>query len=215
MKTNWLILLGLASGWAASAQVAPAGGAALASFLPPGYRELPEGRATGDLNADGRPDLALVLAPLAEDTVAKDSGENNLPPRLLLVLFAQPAAGRYRLAAQARQAVLCKGCGGQYDPFNQLEIAKGCVVLSQQGGGSGRWGLVSKFRYQQGDFFLIGETRWTSEVGPECPPGTSEDTNLLTGAYEVTTITAASCEEHKRRGRHKVLPLRRLADYGK
>ncbi len=211
MKDGWLTLLALAAGLAASAQVAPVGGSPAATFIPEGYYELPDGRAAGDLNADGRPDLALVLAPLAEDTVAKDSGENDLPPRLLLVLFAQPN-GRYRLAAQSRQAVLCKGCGGQYDPFSQLEITKGCVVLSQQGGNSGRWGIINKFRYQQGDFFLIGETYWTSEVGPECPPGTSEDTNLLTGAYEITTTTAASCTEHKRRGHRKVLPLRRMAD---
>lgn len=212
MKAIPLSLLLATAARLACAQAVPATGATPASFTPAGYQELPDGHAAGDLNADGRPDLALVLAPIAEDTVAKGDGETGLLPRLLLVLFAQPGGG-YQLAAQGHQAVLCKGCGGQYDPLDQLSIEKGVVVLSQQGGGSGRWGVVSRFRYQQGGFFLIGETRWDSrDPASECLPDTSEDTNLLTGAYETIT-TGANCVKHTRRGRRPAAPLRRLADY--
>ncbi len=207
MKLLFLLLLPLA----ARAQT-PLAGRPARSFIPANYHELPDGRASGDLNRDGRPDLALVLAPTAEDTVAKGDGDSDgLPPRRLLVLLAAPGGG-YQLAGQSRRAVLCKGCGGQYDPFEGLSITNGILSLDQMGGGSQRWGITSKFRYQQGSFYLIGETTSRTDPGPECSVGSSEDANYLTGAYETTT-TGTNCEETVRRRRLRLRPLCQLASY--
>jgi hypothetical protein len=217
-----LLLLALAAGTAAQAQAVPASGATPASFIPNHYRQLAEGRATGDLNGDGRPDVVLALAPVAEDKQAQagDENERALPPRLLLVLWRTPSG--YQLAALARQALLCRGCGGAYgDAFQGLDIAKGVLSIYHYGGSSWRWTVTGKFRYQQGSFYQIGETYNLMQVSAEeCPtlpdhrPGdVYRDTNLVTGAYQSVKVSEACKLLENRRGRQPVRPLRKLSNY--
>ena len=186
-------------------------GQPLAAFRLAHYDTLAGGRATGDLNRDGLPDVALVLAPPGEDTVALGSGAEQLPPRLLLVLLRAPGGG-YRLAARTARVVLGKGDGGCYDPFGQLSIERGVVVLDQVGGGSQRWWITSKFRCQQGRFYVIGETTGTAESYQPCPNETSEDANFITGICKSTTTTS-TCEELVKRYHCRRRPLRPLATY--
>ena len=183
-------------------------GRALAAFMRPGYDTLKFESAIGELNQDSWPDRALVLRPTAEDTATERSGE--LPPRVLLLLFGTPTG--YVLAAQSAQLLLCKECGGQFEPLGGLNIAKGVLTIDQMGGGSERWSISSKFRYQKGAFYLIGETISRTQNGPMCPIESSEDTNFITGVSIVTT-TLKSCEIVTKRMRRKPAPLRQLVGY--
>ncbi|MCR5888214.1 hypothetical protein LRS06_10640 [Hymenobacter sp. J193] len=213
------LLAGLAAFPAYAQRLAPtipASGRTAAAFVPAGYALLPEGRATGDLNQDGRPDVALVLRPLAENRPYYDS--ETMPGRILLVLFA--TARGYMLAEQANQVMLCKNCGGQYgDPFAGLTIRKGVLVVNHYGGSSWRWGVSSKFRYQQRGFYLIGETTTLGRSSGDCenvagsPGGEYHDINFVTGAYEVRKISETCQVLVHQRGKRKPAPLRRLANY--
>jgi hypothetical protein len=220
MKCFILVILACLPGLAARAQAPPAASEAgyqLADFIPKNY-VLPEGNsATGDLNHDRRPDVALVLVPKAEATF--QDGDADLPPRLLLVLLAAPTGG-YALTAKSSRFILCKDCGGQYgDPFAGISISKGVLEVLHYGGSSWRWGITSKFRYQQNDFYLIGETRNYGRNDGDCegldgPAGEDFlDTNFLTGDYEVRKISDECKLLVHKRGRHKPTALRRLADY--
>ncbi|GAA4503031.1 hypothetical protein GCM10023172_27220 [Hymenobacter ginsengisoli] len=222
MRTRLLALLAVATSSVAQAQSFPTSAPTPAGFVPKGYYQLPEGRATGDLNGDGRPDVVLALAPTASTEAGPVPATNdNIPfPRLLVVLWR--TASGYKLAAAARQAVLCKECGGVFgDPFAGLDIAKGVLSIYHYGGSSWRWAVTGKFRYQQGSFYQIGETYTLSHINAEnCPslpdhrPGdVDRDTNLLTGAYESVKVSDECKLLENRRGRQPVRPLRRLVEY--
>lgn len=219
MKALTLVCLVCLSSMLAAAQAfklpkLPSMGRTEAAFIPAGYEVLDEGRVVGDLNQDGRPDIALALRATAE--TASDGEE--YPERLLVLLFATPAG--YRLAAQSNKIVLCKECGGIYgDPFAGLTIFKGVLSVDHYGGSSWRWSLTHKFRYQQGAFYLIGETTSSGRNFGECPgldgpPGWEyHDTNLVTGDYEVKKVSEECKLLVSKRGRNKPAPLRRLTDY--
>lgn len=221
MKAFVFTLLAILACFPATAQIraAPrvaAQGRTLAAFIPAGYDTLPGGRALGDLNHDGRPDVALVLQPQAEDRPDYD-GE-TMPGRVLLVLFA--TAQGYTLAEQASRVMLAKDGGGQYgDPFAGLSIRHGVLTVQHYGGSSWRWHVASKFRYQQGRFYLIGETTILSRTSGDCagvdgsPGGELHDTNFVTGEYEVRKISEACRILLHRKGRRPPGALRPLAGY--
>lgn len=193
-----------------------AAGPTLAAFVPARYDTLPGGRAIGDLNHDGHLDVALVLCPKAESRDDYDS--ESMPGRVLLVLFGTTRG--YTLAAQAGQVLLAKDGGGQYgDPFAGLTIRKGVLAVNHYGGSSWRWSVVSKFRYQQGSFFLIGETTILSRTTGDCesldgsPGGDYQDTNFVTGEYEIRKISETCQVLLHRKGRRTPAALRRLIDY--
>ena len=190
----------------------PATGPHLASFIPAGYGILTAGKATGDLNRDGRPDVALVLRPLAEDST-KDQID-SLPPRLLLVLLRTPAG--YRRAAQSAQLIRCKGCGGVWgDPFESVAIERGVLTVFHYGGSSAHWNVTTKFRFQQGDFYLIGESRVSYHTSRYCGQAgwQFQETNFVTGEYRQETDSERCRPLVRKRGRRPPQPLRRLADY--
>ena len=222
MKTWLLTLMAMVVSLAAQAQSFPTSAPTPAGFIPKGYYQLPEGRATGDLNHDGRPDVVLAIAPTTEasQATAADENEANLPPRLLLVLW-RTATG-YQLATVARRALLCRGCGGMYgDPFAGLDIAKGILSIYHYGGSSWRWTVTGKFRYQQSDFYHIGETFNLIHINaedcsalPDHRPGdVYRDTNLLTGAYESVKVSDDCKLLENKRGKQPVKRLRRLVAY--
>ncbi|MDQ2772735.1 MAG: hypothetical protein M3Y54_19800 [Bacteroidota bacterium] len=215
MKSLLLFLLVLSPGAFAQMPTAlrlPATGPSLASFIPAGYGILPDAKATGDLNYDGRPDVALVLRPLAEDRPGAKI--DSLPPRLLLVLLRTPAG--YRRAAQSAQLILCKGCGGVWGgPLESIAIERGVLTVFHHDGSSARWNVTTKFRYQKGDFYLIGESRVRYHTSRFCGQAGRQfqETDFVTGEYRQETDSERCRPLVRKRGRRPPQPLRRLTDY--
>lgn len=143
-------------------------------------------QAEGDLNQDGKPDAALVLKNPAEETFPPDEEW----PRLLILVLQKPEGG-YRLAAKSSEAVLCRTCGGVFgDPLAEIQIKNGVLIIDHYGGSRDRWGYTHRWRYQDGDWLLIGETQISHDT--LSPVAKSEDVNLLTGARIVETTNDRS-----------------------
>jgi hypothetical protein len=187
------------------------------AFIPQGFEILDEGFAKGDLNKDGIEDVALALFHINEKTVDYTSDSViEVPERILLVLFGD--GNGYKLAARSGSMIMCKECGGIFgDPFAGIEIVKNILIVNHYGGSNWRWGYTYRFRYQDGDFYLIGKTSHSFWCIKECESlndfaGTNyEDINLITGQFERKRISEDCKLLENKKGKMKVLPLVKLS----
>lgn len=158
-----------------SPPVIPNQGKAAKDFVPAGWFVLAE--SAGDLNKDGQEDLVLILAHGSEKSSDPDASQET--PRWLVLLFRNREGG-FRRSAVSDKAVFCRSCGGVFgDPFQEIAVERVSVVISHYGGSCQRWGMVHRFRYQDDDWFLIGET--LTDVDCNTLQETTTDRNLLTG----------------------------------
>lgn len=193
----------------------PKTGKTIMAFVPRGYDTMRT--ATGDLDKDGRDDAVLVLRDKREDTAA-DGNPILDHSRLLVVLFKTDAG--WELAATGGEVVMCKQCGGVFgDPFSDVVIHKGILVVDHYGGSNWRWTYSTKFRYQEGSFCLAGQTRNSFFNVGDCDklgdaPGTDfEDINFVTGDRERKKISQECKLLLHKKDKIKVKPLVKLADY--
>jgi len=152
----------------------PDTGANPQAFVPKGYSILKQ--AEGDLNNDGLPDVALALKSNDEAKPVQDREID--PPRYLIILFKTPQG--YQKSIATPNGILTIDSGGVYgDPFDSMNIAKGVLNIVSYGGSAHRWGGTERWRYQDGDWYLIGQLIHNEyNFGPEKK---SFDTNFLTG----------------------------------
>jgi hypothetical protein len=178
----WLLLLtvGLRAYAQETAHVYPAikrSGARVRDFVPAGWDTL--ATAKGDLNKDSLADVAVVIQRKKTTSSAED-GFPEAEPRLLLVLFG--ARTGLNLACQSNVAILLADAGGAMgDPFEQLAIERGTLVTGFYGGSRDKWNMSYRYRYQQGDFYLIGADAW----GGNESYAYKYSYNLLTGRLQV------------------------------
>ena len=104
-------------------------------------------KATGDLNKDQIPDFAIVT----QDTLA------DTAPYRIQVFFGKPGGGR-TLVVSSTKAIAEQHPGGKNGyrdgyGFSEIEIAKNVLTISCE---LLRGGNEAKFRYQNGNFELIG-----------------------------------------------------------
>ncbi|WFR55204.1 hypothetical protein QA584_16505 [Anaerocolumna sp. AGMB13025] len=183
-------------------------GKSLEDFIPKDWKII--SKVQGDLNKDKRKDYAVVIeyAGVYTDADTIVSGQ----PRIFFVIFKQKD-GTYKLSVQSNNLIMRSGEGGIYgDPFEGIEYSRGSVVVSLYGGSSWRWGYIFRFRYQDKDWYLIGET----DLSGYTITGESAtvDTNCLTGDQITTTID--------KNGKKKVVTkkieikkLEKLSDFSK
>ncbi|HMJ44716.1 MAG TPA: hypothetical protein VK522_20830 [Pseudolabrys sp.] len=134
-------------------------------FLPMEWRM--EIKQSGDLNGDGRDDVAMVLRAIDERNIIDMRGQGgpekyDTNPRILMVAFAN-AAGGYDLALENHTLIGRNVEPTAQDPLDPngvqeggVEIKKGTlqVTLGYFGGDMGH--TTFTFRFQGGRFALIG-----------------------------------------------------------
>jgi hypothetical protein len=228
MRTSFFLIAMLMAGSMTAQQAVlskiPKTGTTIEAFIPAGYDTI--ATASGDLNKDKGEDIVLVLKSKAEDveipegaaadTVAKIE---EMPNRILLVLFKN--ATGYTLAGKSDKAILCDQCGGVFgDPFESVVIEKGVLSIHHYGGSAWRWSYTHKFRWQQNDFFLIGQTShsfWNvsfCEKLEDFAATDYKDENLVTGDYESKKISEEGCKLLvNKKGKQKVKPLKKLSAF--
>ncbi len=182
------------------------------SFIPKGWHILEKydkkpALAAGDLNKDGIADKAFVI----EQSI-KGEGSSKYAlnaPRHLIIVFGQKNH-TYKLSIKAKQAILlaCEG-GGYGDPFDDIEVDRGSVLLKFFGGSGERWYMDYRFRYQNNGWYLIGATEGSLvDINGEMD-SVEDDYNLLTGDYISKKLVNGKIKTIKgNRGKRKLVNLK-------
>jgi len=197
----------------------PATAADAGGFVPEGWQL--QRFVQGDLDADGRGDLILLLRMRDPRNVLRNQGLGeprfDTNPTLLAVAFRSGAA--YRLALQDHSLV-----PRQQDPVEDdylqgddaVAIVRGTLRVKlhswRSAGGWGTWNNQFTFRWQQGCFRLIGFDR--SHVQRNSGETVDTSVNYLTRR---ATVAEGNIEEdavHTRHVRLRQAQLRCLQDVG-
>jgi hypothetical protein len=190
------------------------------SFIPNDYDTLDDGVARGDLNKDGKEDIVIVVGSKWEqdENWSEKASDSNVAPRLLIILFRTDSG--YVQIAKNDKAILCKDCGGIFgDPFAGIEINKNVLSINHYGGSNWRWGYTHKFRFQDKEFFLIGQTKYSFLAVENCEKlndfaGTKyEDINFVTGQYEMKEISEDCKLLENKKGKRKIEQLISLSNF--
>ena len=173
--------------------------------------------ATGDLNKDGIEDFVLIVRPNdPAHTKTRDDGfEYNFNPLFLAVYFGSPS-GVYKRFKVWHDTV--SGREDEYtDITNELSITpKGAIDISVSSwssmGTAATGGSTYRYRFQSGDFYLIGEeSSWLNRMTGE---GESTSINYLTGQKEITTGNMIEEKDLKtKKVKIKKEPLRLLGSF--
>ncbi|MHA4847391.1 hypothetical protein ACX0G7_24720 [Flavitalea antarctica] len=131
--------------------------------------------ASGDLDNDSKAELVVAY------NTKKEDDEYESVPRELVIYKRQNE--KWTVWKRSRQALYGSRDGGMMgDPFGEMEIVNGVLKISHSGGSSWKWGHTDKYRYQNGEFYLIG---YASNYGKPCEYWTMVDFNLSTGKMVV------------------------------
>lgn len=127
------------------------------------------GEAQGDLDKDGIEEKVVVYTTDIEGEFGKIRN---------LVVYKQEN-GKWTEWVLSDKAVLGSEGGGMMgDPFTSVSVEKGIIHIEHFGGSSWKWTEVDKYRFQEGDFYLIGHS---SHYGKPCEYWDYYDYNLSTG----------------------------------
>lgn len=107
--------------------------------------------------------------------------------------FIKKNVDKWVLWKKSVGAVLPSKHGGAMgDPFEEISIERNCIVISHSGGSSQKWRYNHTFRYQNGDFKLIGATVFFNS---SCDYYFNFDYNLSTGKINYEKETDACGKE--------------------
>ncbi|WP_287130918.1 hypothetical protein [Candidatus Cyanaurora vandensis] len=130
----------------------PPAATSISGLVPQGWQVL--GQATGDLNRDQIPDVALVLKSPQERDDVPESWDS---PRFLVLALGTGRA--FTLAVMTSEPLLRRSEGGIFGaPFEEVAIVRGALILKHYGGSRNRWSYTDRYRYQAGGWFQIGRT---------------------------------------------------------
>lgn len=142
---------------------------------------------TGDLDNDS----------IKELVVAYNAGQENeidgVPRELIIYKLENNGWVEWKKSKEALYGSRDGGMMG--DPFEGIEIKNGILLISQNGGSSWKWGFTDKYRFQNGEFFLIG---YTSLSGKLCEYWKEVDFNLSTGKI-IVKKEYEECEEEEQK----------------
>lgn len=144
----------------------PHRGTAAADFAPAGWRV--EAQASGDLDGNGTPDLALVLqgtdpAHRIRTGPAPDAPTFDGNPRLLAVAFGEPGGTGYRLGFENRTLIPRRTSATEDDAFedpHSLSVRGGAIrIVLRAFSSAGGWEMGQRtlqLRRRDGGFALVG-----------------------------------------------------------
>ncbi len=128
-------------------------------YIPTGYSVIDS--VCGDINNDNLVDVILVL----DSINIYDKYDSH--DRAILIL--QKTKTGYIKNAFCLRAVLCSQCGGVFgDPYSGIELSKNILKINHYGGSAWRWSFEHTFRYQNNEWYLIGETYSSYWTVAEC-----------------------------------------------
>jgi hypothetical protein len=147
-------------------------------FAPKGWEV--EALKEADLNGDQINDAAIVIK---RKTEKKEEGDPGSAKRILVLAFRRN--GMLERSALSDAAVLDTDEGGwREDPFQELKIESGVVIIEQSSGGTMQWSSTHRYRWQQNRWMLIGLTETNVYARAHLYQSSENDTNLSTGLVE-------------------------------
>ena len=171
---------------------------------------IPEGwtcqSAYGDMNKDGVRDMALIAFPPEKESYP------------LLAVYWGEAGGRYRLWRQYPEALLPGNEYAIHDytiGITDKGVMKISVNIFMTAGGWGNSDYTYLFRFQQGDFFLIGED--SESMARNTGDAEKVSINYLTHKKQVLEYNVMEDSKKKPRERWSRIPkepLKSLSDWG-
>lgn len=137
------------------------------NYIPKGYKIIEE--KNGDLDNDGINEKVIVF----ETSDSTDFGY------IREIQILKKSNTEWLEWKESRNAVLKSQDGGMMeDPYGDIEIKNGILIINQNGGSSWKWGYTDKYRFQNNEFELI---EYTSNYGKLCEYWANFDFNLSTG----------------------------------
>jgi hypothetical protein len=165
-KSHFVCFLFSMYAWTASGQEVP---------IPTNHTILDT--VSGDLDKDSIKELVVAYT----IGVANDSLAEEGLPRLLVIYKRENT--NWKVWKTSDQVLNKSNEGGMMgDPYGEMEIKKGVLWITHYGGSSWKWGFTDKYRFQKGDFYLIG---YSSTNGKPCEYWEEADFNLSTGKLTV------------------------------
>lgn len=155
--------------------------------IPKKYVPLKE--VLGDLDKDGIDEKVVVY-----DMTDQDEDGEGIDRELIIF---KRKGNDWIIWKRSTQAVGGSKDGGMMgDPFEDIKIEKGILTIVQFGGSSWKWSHIDKYRFQSGEFELIG---YTSSYGKPCEYWEETDYNLITGNIS-SSKEYEPCEDKKAEG---------------
>lgn len=189
-------------------------GRTIEEIVPEGWEEQ---HVKGDLNKDGIEDIVLVVLPndSAHIKTREDGCQFNFNPNFLAVYFGSPS-GVYKCFKVWDEAIPKRE--DEYTEINaNISITpKGVMDIRvsywASMGAAGTGGTTYRYRFQSGDFYLIGEeSAWFNRMSGK---GERTSINYLTGQRNVTTGNMIeNTGMRTRKERFKKEPLRLLGSF--
>lgn len=156
---------------------------------PKGFRNIKE--AKGDLDGDGKENLLIVY----ETDKQTDFGKERQ-----IHIFSKDDR-KWKLQKKFTGPVLPSEHGGMMgDPFQDIKIKKGVIIIEQSGGSRDKWSYVHRFRKQNDSWELIGAT---VDTFTPCEKSDKYDYNLSTGKVEAESSEMKCDENGEEKGKPK------------
>lgn len=145
----------------------------------------------GNLDKDGVEELVV-----AYNTKIVDPNDfsTSVPRKLIIYKKGESKWEVWKSSSSALMGSLDGGAMG--DPFESMDITNGVLTINHWGGSSWKWGETDKYRFQNGDFYLIGYTTFSGRV---CDNWVDHDFNLSTGKI-ISKQYKDACEDDSYEG---------------
>lgn len=142
-------------------------------LIPKQYKPIKE--IFGDLNKDGINEKVVVYN-MSEEK--EDEDDNGIAREIIIY---KKEKSNWIIWHRSKDAIGGSKDGGMMgDPFGNIEIKNGVLIISQSGGSSWKWRNIDKYRYQNNNFELIG---YNSFFGKPCEYFADLNYNITTGHF--------------------------------